>query len=90
MLGAASAQTGILGAARAQVGTVLAPPHHFCPLWPVIHTTTDKIDGHALAFTKSQDQRLRDFLQEIPAFLPYACFSSVHSRTHHVRFIMID
>ena len=27
---------------------------------------------------------------EIPAFLPYACFSSVHSRTHHVRFLMID
>ena len=25
-----------LGAAPAQVGTVLAPPHHFCPLWPVI------------------------------------------------------
>ena len=33
-LGAAPAQTEILGAAR--VGTVLAPPHHFCPLWPVI------------------------------------------------------
>ena len=35
-LGAAPAQTEMLGAARAQVGTVITPRHHVCPLWPVI------------------------------------------------------